>query len=56
MKDTTKNILITVLSLYVLLDFGGAYLMTKSHPQALKVFLSAFDDQPHIQAYFYHGC
>jgi hypothetical protein len=48
MKDNTKNILIAVLSLYVLLDFGAAYIMTKSHPQALTIFLRAFDNSRYL--------
>jgi hypothetical protein len=48
MKDATKNILIAILSLYVLLDFGAAYIMTKSHPKALTVFLRAFDDPRYL--------
>lgn len=48
MKDTTKDALIAVLSLYVLMDIGAAYIMTKSHPRALSAFLSAFDNPLYV--------
>ena len=58
MKDTTKNALIAVLSLYVLMDIGAAYLMTKSHPRALSAFLSAFDNPLYVAyiAFCVYGC
>ena len=42
MKNDTKNLIISLLSLYVLLDLGAAYMMSRTHPNVVNLFFSSF--------------
>ncbi len=44
MKPRVKNFLVSLLLLYVLLDFGGAYMIEREHPKILGVYFRSLEN------------